>query len=114
VSRKPRHTEAEVRRAVAAARRLTGAIRNLGLRPAGGNHVSVRGLIMRYGISTAHFDPYWASRRGNHPPRGLPLEAVLVEGSTYNRVTLKRRLYEAGLKERRCELCGQGRNGTAT
>jgi hypothetical protein len=38
----------------------------------------------------------------------VPLEQVLVEGSNYSRATLKRRLYEVGLKERRCELCGQG------
>ena len=40
--------------------------------------------------------------------RPFPLEEVLVEGSSYKRATLKRRLYEAGLKERRCEMCGQG------
>lgn len=31
----------------------------------------------------------------------------MVEHSTYCRSALKRRLYEHGLKERRCELCGQ-------
>ncbi len=40
--------------------------------------------------------------------RRIPLDAILVEGSTYSRSSLKRRLYEAGLKDRRCELCGQG------
>jgi hypothetical protein len=30
-----------------------------------------------------------------------------VRGSTYSRGHLKRRLYREGLKERRCELCGQ-------
>jgi hypothetical protein len=38
---------------------------------------------------------------------GTPSEAVLVEGSTYPRGKLKRRLYEEGIKQRRCELCGQ-------
>jgi hypothetical protein len=33
---------------------------------------------------------------------------VLVPQSTDHRGHLKRRLYEEGLKERRCELCGQG------
>lgn len=37
-----------------------------------------------------------------------PLAEVLVEHSTYSRASLKRRLFESGLKERRCELCGQG------
>lgn len=31
----------------------------------------------------------------------------MVRGSTYGRTNLKRRLIEEGLKERRCELCGQ-------
>jgi HNH endonuclease len=33
---------------------------------------------------------------------------VTVENSRYHRGHLKRRLYAEGLKERRCELCGQG------
>ena len=33
---------------------------------------------------------------------------MLVEGSRYDRGKLKARLYEAGLKSRACELCGQG------
>ena len=36
-----------------------------------------------------------------------PLEEILVERSTYSRNHLKERLYREGLKERRCELCGQ-------
>ena len=38
----------------------------------------------------------------------IPREAVLVKGSSYKRASLKRRLYESGLRSRRCELCGQG------
>lgn len=37
----------------------------------------------------------------------LSFDEILVAGSTYSRTDLKRRLYDAGLKERRCELCGQ-------
>lgn len=37
-----------------------------------------------------------------------PLNEVLVEDSSYPRASLKRRLYSEGIKERRCELCGQG------
>lgn len=32
----------------------------------------------------------------------------MVEGSRYSRNHLKERLYREGLKERRCEVCGQG------
>lgn len=31
-----------------------------------------------------------------------------MEGSTYSRSKLKQRLYDEGIKRRRCELCGQG------
>jgi hypothetical protein len=37
-----------------------------------------------------------------------PLAELLVEGSTYPRGHLKRRLFAEGIKEPRCEVCGQG------
>jgi hypothetical protein len=37
----------------------------------------------------------------------IPLSDVLVEGSTYNRHNLKRRLLASGLLRPNCELCGQ-------
>lgn len=40
----------------------------------------------------------------------IPLERVLVAGSTYNRKLLKRRILEAGLVENRCQECGLGEN----
>ena len=60
-----------------------------------------------------HFDPY-AAMRASPPKVAIPLEQVLVEGSTYSRKMLKRRLYKEGLKKRQCEMCGQGEewNGT--
>src|SRR5438270_738091 len=39
-------------------------------------------------------------------PRRLPLEQLLVAGPRRNRNHLKRRLFAAGLKSRRCESCG--------
>jgi DNA-binding CsgD family transcriptional regulator len=41
-------------------------------------------------------------------PARLPLEQLLVAGPRRNRNHLKRRLFDAGLKERRCESCGLG------
>jgi HNH endonuclease len=57
-----------------------------------------------WGISTDHFD--WG---GVRPPvrAAVPLEEILVEGSTYDRGRLKRRLFANGLKRTCCELCGQ-------
>jgi hypothetical protein len=103
----PRYSEAQVRDAVENARSVAAALRRLGLRPAGGNHRTLNRLIAWYGISTDHFNPSWAIRAPG--TRGAtPLEEILVEHSDYHRWHLKRRLYDAGLKQRRCELCGQG------
>lgn len=76
------------------------------MRPAGGNGKT----LQRYArdvwkISTQHFDQN-AKRR--NPRRGLPLDELMVVNSTYNRGSLKRRIYAEGVKDRRCELCGQG------
>jgi hypothetical protein len=104
-TRGPRYSEAEARAAVAAARSHFDAMVRLGVRPAGGNHATLKKYLALWGISTDHFD--WGGAR---PPRreAIPLDEVLVEGSTYERKRLKRRLVEAGLKELRCEMCGQG------
>jgi hypothetical protein len=101
------YTEQQVRDAIASARSLTEALRTLGLRAAGGNFKTLRNLIARHGIETAHFDPNW-TRRNPRGPAGRPIDEILVIGSNYHRGTLKRRLFREGLKRRQCELCGQG------
>jgi hypothetical protein len=104
----PRYTEAEARAAIAASASYSEALRRLGMRPAGGNHQTLRKYAEQiWSIPTDHFDPDACHRRPT-PRRAIPLEQILVEHSTYSRGSLKKRLYAAGLKERRCELCGQG------
>ncbi len=105
----PRYTEEEARSAVAGSWSYAEALRRLGLRPAGGNHALFRRYVDEiWRIPTNHFDPYRGQRDG--PRNAIPLEEILVEGSTYARDRLKRRLYEAGLKRPICELCGQDEN----
>jgi len=97
----------EARAAVGTARSYAEALRALGMRPAGGNHATLRKYVELWGIPVDHFDPYAAVRESlRHDP--IPLDEVLTEQSTYSRGNLKRRLYEAGLKDRQCEMCGQG------
>jgi len=78
------------------------------MRPAGGNHQTLRRNIERWGLDTAHFDPAACRTRGGRTP--TPLEDILVPHSTFARGHLKERLYAAGLKTPQCELCGQGRS----
>ena len=105
--RGPTYTEEQAREAIAASLCFSEALRRLGLCTTGGSFPTLRRWAGVWGISTDHFDPS-ASRVAALRRRARPLEEVLVEGSTYSRGTLKRRLYSDGLKERRCELCGQG------
>ena len=104
----PRYSEIEARAAIAESFSWVEALRLLGMRPAGGNGKTLqRSARDVWCISTEHFDQdVW--RRRSPDSYGRPLDEVLVAGSTYNRGSLKRRLYREGIKERRCELCGQG------
>lgn len=103
----PRYSEIEARKAVEASLSLTEALRRLGMRPAGGNHATLRRCIDIWKISTDHFDPRAAQRAAlRRDP--IPLSEVLVRRSTYSRSTLKRRLLREGIKKPQCEMCGQG------
>jgi hypothetical protein len=106
----PRFTEAEARLAIATSKSWSEALRRLDYCPTGGNPGTLKRWAETWEIPTDHFDPYAASREALkkhwHKPRALT--EVLTEHSTIARTALKERLYEAGLKERRCELCGQG------
>jgi hypothetical protein len=104
--RRPRYTDEELAEAIARSYSWAETLRILGYCPSGGNWRTLRRRTAELGISTDHFDPYEASRRRSRHD-ATPLEEILVEGSTYSRRALKRRLFDEGLKERRCELCGQ-------
>lgn len=107
--RGPRYGEKEAREAIAASRSWTESLRRLSYCPTGGNPATLKKYAKRWGISTDHFDSYAGVMDRIRRPK-LPLSTVLVEGSTYSRSNLKRRLYEEGLKQRCCEMCGQGEN----
>src|SRR4051794_9052885 len=78
------------------------------MRAAGGNHRTIRRYAEEvWRIPVDHFDPD-AVRRAALARAPIPLEDVLVERSGYPRGLLKERLFGEGLKDRRCELCGQG------
>jgi len=80
----------------------------LGLRAAGANFSCLKKYIDLYDLDTSHFRKKWETMAENNNFRKISTAEILVEHSTYNRGHLKERLYEEGLKERKCELCGQG------
>jgi HNH endonuclease len=83
-------------------------LRRLGMRPAGGNHRLLRKYVDElWRIPTDHFDSSGSAIRNLHKT-AKPLSEILIKESTYSRGKLKHRLFEEKLKERRCEMCGQG------
>jgi hypothetical protein len=104
----PRYSEAAAREAITTSHSWSEALRKLGMRPAGGNWKTLRRYADEvWHIPHDHFDPY-ASQRGAVRAWRTPLGDILVTGSNYSRGHLKDRLYAEGLKQRVCELCGQG------
>jgi hypothetical protein len=103
----PRYSEDEARQAIAVSYSWAEALRRLGMCRSGNAWRVLKKYAAVWGIPTEHFDPHH-HHRGAIPSRARPIEDVLVEGSTYNRGHLKKRLFDEGLKQRYCELCGQG------
>lgn len=99
-------TEDEARHAIASSRSWAEALRRLGYSSSGGNPRTLKKYVELWGIPTDHFDPYWALHGLKR--RKIPIEDILVENSGFSRSNLKQRLYDEGLKEPVCELCGQG------
>lgn len=81
--------------------------RKLNIRPAGGNYKILNRKIKEFELDISHFTGQgW--RKGNQTPirRGFDLKDVLVENSYYQSHKLKLRLLKEGLKEYKCEKCG--------
>lgn len=77
----------------------------------GYNYKTIKKYIKLYNLDTSHFESMEIRLKKlalNWSRTRIPMEKILVENSAYGRTNLKRRLYKLGLKERNCELCGQG------
>jgi hypothetical protein len=102
----PRYGESEARKAVAESLSYSEVLRRLGMRAAGGNHALLRKWVDEiWKIPTDHFDAGASARRV--PKAATPIDQVLVRNSSYSRHKMKERLFNEGLKHRRCEMCGQ-------
>lgn len=86
---------------------LTDICRNLKIGTTKGNRDTVKKYIIKYNIDISHFNV----RNNFIEGKGIKKELsdILIKDSMYTSTThLKDRLYNEGLKNRKCELCGQG------
>ena len=81
-------------------------IAKLKLRPTGGNYDQLKKYIKELSLKTGHFKGRgWnLDMKGIGKPR-IPLEKILVKGSDFQSFKLKKRLFDAGLKQKYCEQC---------
>lgn len=100
-------SDEELITAVKASFSLRAVIINLRLIPAGGNYVQVAKRIDELQLDTAHFTGKgWNVGLQFNPKPPEKLDTILVKGRRFQSNGLKKRLFNAGLKERKCELCG--------
>lgn len=92
-------------------RTYTETLKKLNLRAAGGNFKTLKNNIKKYNLDISHFDSDAVRKEKLNNYTNVFIKKnindYLVEDSTYGRGHLKERLYKEGLKERKCELCGQ-------
>jgi hypothetical protein len=89
---------------------ITEALKKCGLRAAGGNFKTFKKVVAKWDIDLSHFNANYirvTKLKALNFKKLTPLKDVLVEKSSYSRTHLKERLYREGLKERKCEECGQ-------
>ncbi len=100
-------SDQEILDAVKASRSFAQALKKLGLRP-GRTPSTLKRRIELLGVDTSHLTGM-AWRRGSGVPvtPAFPLDKVLVVGRLTPMSKLKQRLLEAGVKERKCEICSR-------
>lgn len=105
------YTEEQLRSAISNSKTLSESMLRLGIRAAGGNYKTIHRLIKELNINTNHFVPDIVRAeklKKRVQANKKDIKEILTENSNYCRKNLKKRLYDDGLKNRYCELCGQG------
>lgn len=131
-----KYTDLQLACAVAESKNMREVLVKLGMAARGGNYENVWRQVRQLSLSTDHFVGYdgpsnikalgkmidrlgldishhlgQAWRKGSTRPvrAATPLSEVLVNGRPCHTRSLKKRLVDEGLKERRCERCRAGR-----
>lgn len=83
-------------------------IQKLGLRPAGSNYNTVKFKIKSLNLDISHFTGQgWnIGIRYKQIKPAKPINEVLIKDSYHNSNHLRTRLLNEGIKERKCERCG--------
>lgn len=102
---KQTYTKERLEEYVKTSNSLTEVIEKYGIVPRGGNFKTIKYYINLYNISVDHFNPL-KKRQGLK--KITKINDLLKINTKIKSSGLKDRLYKYGLKQRLCELCGQG------
>lgn len=101
-------TEEDLRKAVDINHSIAGVLRDLGLKPLGGNYGTINRYLEKLDLDTSHWTGQgWlkgSNIRTNDP---IPFSEILVKNSSYTSSShLKKRLLREGLLKEICSICG--------
>ena len=68
--------------------------------------VIIKEKIAKHKLDTSHFTGMGWRKGKKIPGEKIPLSKILVNGSTYRTSLIRPRLIKEGLKEHKCEICG--------
>ena len=101
-------TDEQLKLAISNNKSIAGVIRDLGLKPVGGNYRTVNKKIKELNLDISHFTGNgWNVGLKFKPNKAKPLSEILVKDSDYQSYKLVKRLLCEGIKERKCECCNR-------
>ncbi|MBO7435913.1 HNH endonuclease [bacterium] len=101
------YTLSDVKQAVAENKSVAGVLRQLGLRPIGGNYRTIKRLIDDNKIDTSHFTGQgWNVGLGFKPNKGVSDHDLFVQNSSYKCSWRLREHYKKTMMISHCEKCG--------
>lgn len=100
-------TDEELIEAVNTSSSKRQAIIKLGLVAKGGNYKTIGNHIKRLNLDTSHFKGQgWNKGLKVTCNPGVPIEEIIVEGSTFQTFHLKKRLLKENMLTNICSVCG--------
>ena len=104
---KTKYSEKDIRLAVAENKSIAGVLRQLGLRPIGGNYKTVHKAIKELNLDTSHFTGQgWNVGLAFKPKTSISDDSVFIENSDYRCSWRLRERYKKKTGINKCENCG--------
>lgn len=105
--RKRKWTENQLIEAAKNSKSTRQVLSKLGLKEAGGNYSQIKKYFSFYKIDISHFSGQaWNKGLTGIGKPIIPIESILVKNNEFQSYKLKKKLFSAGLKTPKCEICG--------